>query len=63
MYMAEYPENSWEQLKSELSMRFAEVNDPHHIFTLLCKIRQVKKESVRFTQRGCTLLCMIYVQK
>ena len=29
-YMAEYAENSWEQLKSELNVRFAEVNDPHH---------------------------------
>ena len=27
-------------------MRFAEVNDPHHAFTLLCKARQVKYESV-----------------
>ena len=39
-YMAEYPENSWEQLKSELNVRFAEVNDPTML--LPCYIRQGK---------------------
>ena len=29
-YMAEYPEHGQEQLKSELNVRSAEVNDPHH---------------------------------
>ena len=28
-------------------MRFAEVNVPHHAFTMLCKARQVKHESVQ----------------
>ena len=28
-------------------MRFAEVNDPHHAFTMLHKARQVKYESVQ----------------
>ena len=46
-YMADYPENSWEQLKSELNVRSAEVNDPHHAFTILHKARQVKNESVQ----------------
>ena len=38
-YMAEYPENCWEQLKSELNVRFAKANDPHHAFTMLHKPR------------------------
>ena len=45
--MPEYPENSWEQLKSELNVRFGEVNDPHQAFTMLWKGRQVKNESVQ----------------
>ena len=45
--MAEYPENSWEQLKSELNVRYAEVNDSIHAFTMLCKARQVKHGSVQ----------------
>ena len=45
--MAAYPENSWEQLKSELNVRFEEVNDSHHTFTILHKARQVKHESVQ----------------
>ena len=38
-YMVEKPENSWKQLKCELNARFAEVNDPHHAFTMLCKVK------------------------
>ena len=45
--MAKYPGNSREQLKSELNVRFAEVNDPHHAFTILCKARQDKNEPVQ----------------
>ena len=45
--MADYLENSWKQLKSVLNVRFAEVHDPHHTFTMLCKARQVKNESVQ----------------
>ena len=45
--MAKYQENSWEELKSELKVRFAEVNYPHHAFTMLHKLRQVKHESVQ----------------
>ena len=30
-------------------MRLAEVNDPHHAFTMLCKARQVKNGSIQ----GC----------
>ena len=52
----EYPENSWEQLKSELNGRSAVVNDSHHGFTLLHKVRKIKKMSLfRFMQRGCML--------
>ena len=55
-YMIEYPENSWEQLKSELNVRFAEVNDHHHAFTMLHKARQFKYESVHAcTERLYTL--------
>ena len=45
--MAEYPENSWEQLKFELNVRCAEANDPHNVFTMLHKAKQVKHESVQ----------------
>ena len=40
-------QKSWEQLKSELNVRFAQVNDLHHAFTMLHKARQVKNESVQ----------------
>ena len=48
--MVEYPENSWEQLKFELKVRSAEVNDPHYAFTMLCKASQVKNKSVQVYQ-------------
>ena len=47
--------NSWEQLQSELNVRFAEVNDPHHAFTILCKARQIQISPYRFMQRGFML--------
>ena len=47
MYMAEHPENSLEQVKSEFNVRFAEINGPHHAFMVLHKARQVKNESVQ----------------
>ena len=51
-YMAECLENSWEKLKYELNVRFAEVNDLHHAFAMLCKARKVKNESVQvYTER------------
>ena len=46
-YMADYPENSWKQLKSELNVIFAEVNYPHCAFTMLHKARQDKHESLQ----------------
>ena len=46
--MVGYPDNSWEHLKSLLSVRFADANDPHHAFTMLCKAMQVKYRSVHF---------------
>ena len=38
--MAEYAESSWKQLKSELNVRFVDVNDNHNVFTMLCKASQ-----------------------
>ena len=46
-YIITYPGNSWEQLKSELNVRLAEVNDTHEAFTMLHKARQVKHEPVQ----------------
>ena len=45
--MTEYHSSEWEDLKSELNIRFAEVNDSHHAFTMLCKARQTKSETVQ----------------
>ena len=45
--MTEHPNSLWEDLKSELNIRFAEVNDSHHAFTMLCKARQRKTETVQ----------------
>ena len=46
-YMTEHPNSSWEDLKSELNIRFAEVNDSHHAFKMLHKARQTKSETVQ----------------
>ena len=46
-YMTEHPHSSWEDLKSELNIRFAEVNDSHHAFKMLCKARKTKSETVQ----------------
>ena len=51
-YMTEHPNNTWEQLKGELNLHFAEVNDQHNTFTMLCKARQHKTETVQvFAER------------
>ena len=57
--MADYPENSWEQLQSELNVRSAEVNDSHNVFSMLCKTRQIKMSLYRFIQRGFMLWQMM----
>ena len=44
-YMTENLNSSWADLKSELNVRFAEVNDSHHAFTMLHKARQSKNET------------------
>ena len=44
--MTQNPNNSWEDLKSVLNVRFAEVNDFHHASTMLHKARQSKNETV-----------------
>ena len=61
--MTECPENSLEQLKCALNVRFAEVNDP--IMLLQFYIRQGKSEMslYRFMQRGCMLWQMMHLQK
>ena len=46
-YMTEHPNSSWEDLRSEVNIRFAEVNDSHHTFTMFCKARQRKSETVQ----------------
>ena len=46
-YMTEHSNSSWEDLKSELNIRFAEVNYSHHAFTKLHKARQTKNETVQ----------------
>ena len=46
-YMTEHINSSWEDLKSELNIRFAEVNDSHHSFTMLHKARQTKGKTVQ----------------
>ena len=40
-YMTKHPNSSWEDLKSELNIRFAEVNDSHMLSQ--CYIRQNKE--------------------
>ena len=46
-YITEHANSSWGDLKSELSIRFADVNDSHHAFTMLCKACQTKSETVQ----------------
>ena len=46
-YMAEYPENSWEQLKSLVECEICWSKWLHHALTMLHKARQVKDESVQ----------------
>ena len=53
--MAEHPENSLEQLKSEFSVRYAEINDPYHVVMVLHKARPVDICLHRFIQKGCVL--------
>ena len=45
--MTQHPNSSWEDLKSELNIRFAEVNDSPHAFTMLCKARQTNSKTVQ----------------
>ena len=45
--MTENPNSSWADLKSELNVRFADVNDSHNTLTMLHKARQSKIETVQ----------------
>ena len=46
-YLTEHPDNTWEKLKGELNVCFAEVNDQQHAFTMLHKAQQHKAETVQ----------------
>ena len=51
-YLNEYPNNTWDQLKSELTSRFAEITDPQHAFMLMRKVKQNPTENVQlFAER------------
>ena len=45
-YITRSTDNTWEQLKSELSVRFIKVFDPHHSLSLLHKTRWSKSDTV-----------------
>ena len=44
-YIMKNPDIILEQLKSELSLTFVEVCDPHHAMSLLCKTREIKNKT------------------
>ena len=51
-HITENPDYTLEQLKSELSVWYAEVCDPHHALSLLHKSRQSKSERVQIYTEG-----------
>ena len=46
-YLHDNVGNNWGQLKTELTLRFAEISDPQHAFVLLRKIKQKPEENVQ----------------
>ena len=46
-YLRDNVGNNWGQLKTELTLRFAEISDPQHAFVLLRKIKQKPEENVQ----------------
>ena len=51
-YINDHPNNDWDQLKAELSARFAEITDAQHAFMLLRKVKQKSNENVQlFAER------------
>lgn len=46
-YLNDHPNNTWDQLKAELTTRFAEITDPQHAFMLLRKVKQNPTENVQ----------------
>ena len=46
-YLHDNVGNNWGQLKTELTLRFAEISDPQHTFVLLRKIKQKPEENVQ----------------
>ena len=50
--MTANPQNTWEQLKRQLSVTFSEVTDPQHTLSLQRKIRQTSGENIQvFAER------------
>ena len=47
-YLHDNGGNNWGQLKTELTLRFAEISDPQHALVLLRKIKQKPEENVQF---------------
>ena len=50
--MTENPNSSWADLKSEVNVKFAEVNDSHHAFTMLHRQDNQKMRLFRFMQKA-----------
>ena len=46
-YITANPNNTWNQLKNELSARFSEIQDSKHAFTLLRQTKQKPSETVQ----------------
>ena len=46
-YITANPNNTWDQLKDELSARFSEIQDSQHAFTLLRQVKQSRTETVQ----------------
>ena len=55
-YLKDNANSTWDQLKTELTARFAEITDPQHAFMLLRSVKQRQGENVQlFAERLLTL--------
>ncbi|XP_060575694.1 uncharacterized protein LOC132733112 [Ruditapes philippinarum] len=55
-YLTAHPNNTWAQLRTELTNRFSEISDPQHALRLLRDIKQGRHESVQiYSERLLTL--------
>jgi len=60
-YITNHPTNSWQQLKQELVMRFAEISDPEQASKMLREIKQKKDENVQcYAERLLSLASEAY---